>query len=219
MTRGPALPEKLAAAAHEELESLGVRILVDTRVTEVDRKGVHTGDGELVPADIKVWAAGIRGADFLKEIGGLETTRSNQLAVGQTLQTTRDQRIFALGDCCACPRPDSDRPVPRDSALLDYSLRHRVVDRRQAERDIALRLHEDSARAHYHYRSDSGDVGEPHDDLAPTQHRLNHLSHLSLECALILSCHDLRRDQRGSESSVVEPPVDFGIVEFRVLGR
>ena len=108
----PALPEKLAAAAHEELESLGVRILVDTRVTEVDRKGVHTGDGELVPADIRVWAAGIRGADFLEGIGGLETTRSNQLVVGQTLQTTRDQRIFALGDCCACPRPDSDRPVP-----------------------------------------------------------------------------------------------------------
>ena len=108
----PALPEKLAAAAHEELESLGVRILVDTRVTEVDRKGVHTGDGELVPADIKVWAAGIRGEEFLEGIGGLETTRSNQLVVGQTLQTTRDHRIFALGDCCACPRPDSERPVP-----------------------------------------------------------------------------------------------------------
>ena len=108
----PALPEKLAAAAHEELESLGVRILVDTRVIEVDRGGVHTGEGEVIPADIKVWAAGIRGADFLADFGGLETTRSNQLVVTQTLQATRDERIFALGDCCACPRPDSDRPVP-----------------------------------------------------------------------------------------------------------
>lgn len=108
----PALPEKLAAAAHEELTSLGVRILVDTRVSEVDADGVHTGDGEVVAADIKVWAAGIRGADFLDGIGGLETTRSNRLVVRQTLQTTRDDRIFALGDCCACPRPDSDHPVP-----------------------------------------------------------------------------------------------------------
>ena len=72
-----ALPEKLAAAAHEERESLGVRILVDTRVSAVDGDGVHTGDGEVVAADIKVWAAGIRGADFLDGIGGLETTRSN----------------------------------------------------------------------------------------------------------------------------------------------
>ena len=89
-----------------------MRILVDTRVTEVDKKGVHTSDGEVISVDIKVWAAGIRGADFLEGIGGLETTRSNQLVVGQTLQTAADDRIFALGDCCACPRPDSDWPVP-----------------------------------------------------------------------------------------------------------
>ena len=108
----PALPEKLAAAAHEELESLGVRILVATRVTEVNVEGVHISEGEVIPADIKVWAAGIRGADFLDGIGGLETTGSNQLVVGQSLQTTADDRIFALGDCCACPRPDSERPVP-----------------------------------------------------------------------------------------------------------
>ena len=108
----PALPKKLAAAAHEELESLGVRILVGTRVTEVDRAGVHTGDGELISAHIKVWAAGIRGADFLADFGGLETNRNNQLVVEQTLRATRDERIFALGDCCACPRPDSDGPVP-----------------------------------------------------------------------------------------------------------
>ena len=108
----PALPKKLAAAAHEELESLGVRVMVGTRVTEVDRAGVHTGAGELVSAHIKVWAAGIRGADFLAGFGGLETNRSNQLVVEQTLRTTRDERIFALGDCCACPRSDSDRPVP-----------------------------------------------------------------------------------------------------------
>ena len=50
--------------------------------------------------------------DEIDGIGRLETTRSNRLVVRQTLQTTRDDRIFALGDCCACPRPDSDHPVP-----------------------------------------------------------------------------------------------------------
>ena len=108
----PALPEKLAAAAHEELESLGVRILVDTRVTEVDRTRVHTGADETFAADIRVWAAGIQGAEYLQGLGGLETTRSNRLVVTPTLQTTRDERIFALGDCCACPRVDSEDLVP-----------------------------------------------------------------------------------------------------------
>ena len=37
-----------------------------------------------------------------REIGGLETNRTDQLVVRPTLQTTRDARIFAFGDCCSC---------------------------------------------------------------------------------------------------------------------
>ena len=47
-----------------------------------------------------------------KDIGGLETNRINQLVVRPTLQTTRDDDIFAIGDCAACPWPGHDRPVP-----------------------------------------------------------------------------------------------------------
>jgi NADH dehydrogenase len=32
--------------------------------------------------------------------------------VGPTLQTTRDPRIFAIGDCCSYTPPGSERPVP-----------------------------------------------------------------------------------------------------------
>jgi len=42
----------------------------------------------------------------------MEVNRSNQLVVLQTLQTTNDTDIFALGDCAACPQPGSERPVP-----------------------------------------------------------------------------------------------------------
>jgi len=108
----PALPEKLAAAAHKELEALGVRILVSTPVTLATAAGMTTKSGELVAADLRVWAAGVKGGDFLKEIGGLETNRNNQLVVRPTLQTTRDDRVFAIGDCAACTPPGSERPVP-----------------------------------------------------------------------------------------------------------
>lgn len=106
------LPEKLADAAREELEMLGVRVLTDARVAEVTAHGVVTASGETVAADLRVWAAGVKAADFLKDIAGLETDRDNRLVVEQTLQTTRDPRIFAIGDCCACPQPGSERPVP-----------------------------------------------------------------------------------------------------------
>ncbi len=108
----PALPEKLAQAAHEELEALGVRVLTGTMVTQVDAAAIHTKAGETVPAQLKVWAAGVRAPDFLKDIAGLETNRNNQLVVTPSLQTTRDARIYALGDCCACLLPGEERPVP-----------------------------------------------------------------------------------------------------------
>jgi NADH dehydrogenase len=108
----PALPEKLADAAREELEMLGVRVLTGARVAEVTSTGVITASGETIAADLRLWAAGVKGADFLRDIGGLETNAANQLVTLQSLETTRDDRIFAMGDCCACPQPGSGRPVP-----------------------------------------------------------------------------------------------------------
>jgi NADH:ubiquinone reductase (H+-translocating) len=108
----PALPISLAEAAHKELEALGVRVLVNTAIMEATSTGMGTRTGEVIGADLKIWAAGVRAPDVLKDIAGLETTRSNQLVVRPTLQTTRDDRIFAIGDCCYFKPDDSDRPVP-----------------------------------------------------------------------------------------------------------
>lgn len=108
----PALPEKLALAAREELEALGVRVLTDTKVSEVTAAAVLTADGATILADLKVWAAGVRGADRMAGIAALETTVSNQLVVKETLQTTRDERIFAMGDCASCLLAGAERPVP-----------------------------------------------------------------------------------------------------------
>ena len=108
----PALPETLAQAAHEELETLGVRILTGTAIVEVTADAMMTKSGETIPADLKVWAAGVRAPEILREIAGLETTRGNQLVVRPTLQTTRDDRIFAIGDCCFFVPEGQEKPVP-----------------------------------------------------------------------------------------------------------
>jgi NADH dehydrogenase len=108
----PALPEKLAGSALAELEDLGVRVLTGMPVVEVTETAVKTRDGESIPADLMVWAAGVKGHDFIRNIGGLETNGNNQLLVRPTLQTTRDDRIFAIGDCCAFIPAGQSRPVP-----------------------------------------------------------------------------------------------------------
>ena len=129
----PALPERIAQPVHQTLRDLGVTVLTDAAVSEVTEDGLQTKNGDFVPATLKVWAAGIRAPSFLHEINGLETNRINQLQVLPTLQTTRDENIFAFGDCAACPQPDSDRNVPpraqaahQQASLLAKSLARRL---------------------------------------------------------------------------------------------
>lgn len=105
----PALPERLSKAAEALLRKLGVDIHTDAKVAEVQAGGVRLNDGRVLPAELIVWAAGVKAPDVLKDIGGLETNRINQLVVRQTLQTTRDEHIFALGDCAACPWPEANQ--------------------------------------------------------------------------------------------------------------
>jgi NADH:ubiquinone reductase (H+-translocating) len=108
----PALPEDLAKAARSELEVLGVRVLTGTSIVEATASAMRTANGESIPSDLRVWAAGVRGPDVLNQLDGLELTKSNQLIVRPTLQTTQDDRIFAIGDCCYFQPSGNGRPVP-----------------------------------------------------------------------------------------------------------
>jgi len=108
----PVLPERLSDATLHLLEKINVDVLTGERVTEVSRDGVQTQSGRFVPAELVVWAAGIKAPEFLANLDGLESNRMNQLLVRQSLQTTRDPNIFALGDCASCAWPGHDAAVP-----------------------------------------------------------------------------------------------------------
>ncbi|GGA86867.1 NADH dehydrogenase [Neiella marina] len=112
----PALPPRISGAAHIELTKLGVDVRTQTMITEASAEGLHTKDGELIEADLQVWAAGIKGADFLKDIAGLETNRINQLVVKPTLQTSNDERIYVIGDAASCPMTAGGFVPPRAQA-------------------------------------------------------------------------------------------------------
>ncbi len=128
----PALPERLAKSAEKLLGDLGVRVLTGERVTEVTPKGVHTASGKFVPAELTVWAAGIKAPEVLARLDGLEVNRLNQLLVRQTLETTRDPNIFALGDCACCPWPGHEDCVPprAQAAHQQASVLARTLERR-----------------------------------------------------------------------------------------
>ncbi|HKX07569.1 MAG TPA: NAD(P)/FAD-dependent oxidoreductase [Stellaceae bacterium] len=108
----PALPERIALATQDLLRDLKIDVLTGARVAEVMADGVQLADGRRIPAELVVWAAGVKAPAFLKELDGLESNRSNQLVVRPTLQTTRDDRVFAFGDCAAAPWLGTTGTVP-----------------------------------------------------------------------------------------------------------
>lgn len=75
----PVLPERVALAALGLLQDLKVGVHTNERVTEIRADGVVTASGRTIPAELTVWAAGIKAPDFLKDLDGLETNRVNQI--------------------------------------------------------------------------------------------------------------------------------------------
>jgi len=116
----PGLPDDLAESTEKELGERGVHVMTGEAVSEVTSNGVRTANGAEIPARFTVWAAGVRGQPFLASLDGLENNNRDQLLVRRTLQTTRDDRIFAMGDCSACPLDDSgERYVPPRAQAAD----------------------------------------------------------------------------------------------------
>ncbi len=134
----PGLPERISTATRQMLEGIGVQVHTSAKVAEVLPHGVRLGDGRLIAAELVVWAAGVKAADFLRNLDGLEANRINQLVVRPTLQTTLDDNVFAIGDCAACPWPEANHgkggfvPPRAQSAHQQASLMVKQVQRRLA---------------------------------------------------------------------------------------
>jgi NADH:ubiquinone reductase (H+-translocating) len=134
----PALPERLSDAALKLLTSLGVRVHTSSKVAEVSTTGVKLASGSFIPAELVVWAAGVKAPDVLANLDGLESTGSNQLLVLQTLQTTRDENVFIIGDCAACTWVDHPgRYVPPRAQAAHQQATHLV---KQIKRRLAGKL-------------------------------------------------------------------------------
>ncbi|HEY8585524.1 MAG TPA: FAD-dependent oxidoreductase [Rhodanobacter sp.] len=112
----PAAPLSLSGKTHRALLEQGIDVRVNTRIERAQQGQLITADGERLASDLQVWAAGIKCADWLRELDGLETNRLNQLKVSATLQTSRDPNIFVIGDSAECPQPDGSFAPARAQA-------------------------------------------------------------------------------------------------------
>ena len=92
----PTFPEALAAKAQRHLESLGVEIYTNTRVTSVDAGGI-VADGKRIPASTVLWGAGVLASPAGRWLGAA-MDKSGKVIVNADLSVPGHPEIFAIGD-------------------------------------------------------------------------------------------------------------------------
>ena len=92
----PTFPEALSAKAQRHLESLGVEVYTNTRVTAVDEEGI-VANGKRVPASTVLWGAGVLASPAGRWLGAA-MDRSGKMIVNSDLSVPGHPEIFAIGD-------------------------------------------------------------------------------------------------------------------------
>jgi len=87
---------KLSARTKQDLEKLGVEVLLETAVQEVTSSAITLGTGEQVLSNVTIWAAGVKGSPVIHSLN-LPIERE-RLAVEPTLQVRDHPNIWAIGD-------------------------------------------------------------------------------------------------------------------------
>jgi NADH dehydrogenase len=98
-------PPSLSRRAARSLESLGVTLLLERTVVDIDDGAVTVaapdGATERIPARNAIWAAGVEASSLasrLGELSGAEVDRAGRVTVGPDLTLPGHPEVLALGD-------------------------------------------------------------------------------------------------------------------------
>jgi len=92
-----AMDADLAAYAHRALETLGVKVKINSPVKEVAKNFVRTADFEIQSGTI-IWAAGVKAVGASALLTDIEKQRGSRIKVNQFLQLEEDPHVFLIGD-------------------------------------------------------------------------------------------------------------------------
>ncbi len=105
----PVYPQKLSLKAKEDLENLGVCVMVGKKVTNVSEAGVQIED-TLIPCRNVIWAAGNQASPLLKTLD-VPLDRQGRVIVDSELNIPGHPEIFVIGDAAQAMGVDG-KPLP-----------------------------------------------------------------------------------------------------------
>ncbi len=103
-------PEPLQKAAYQQLESLGVEVMLNKAVTGAEPGSVRLSDGMDIPSYTLIWEAGVK-ASPLAEMLGAPIMRNGRVQVTPTLQVEGLPEVYVVGDM-AYLEDENGQPYP-----------------------------------------------------------------------------------------------------------
>ena len=102
----PPFAPSLSARTKKDLEKLGVKVLLNAAVQEVEHRKIKLKDGTTISSEITIWAAGVKGSDAMGQLN--LPTVANRVAVDPTMQVKNYPNVWALGDIAAAIGKDGN---------------------------------------------------------------------------------------------------------------
>lgn len=95
---------RLRRYAAASLRKRGVDLRLNTGVEEVLPNGVKVNGGEVIPAELVIWATGVTAHGEVSG-WGLEQGQGGRILVGSDLRVKGTDAVFAVGDIALSPKP------------------------------------------------------------------------------------------------------------------
>ncbi|MFM2392504.1 MAG: hypothetical protein RLZZ546_481, partial [Bacteroidota bacterium] len=114
----PGMSEKSGKAAEDFLIKMGVNVIKNTRVTNVEENQVILNNGQIIRTRKVIWAAGVTGAS-IEGIQASSITSGNRYIVDEYHRIQGHKEIYALGDiaCMKTEKYPDGHPQVAQSAL------------------------------------------------------------------------------------------------------
>jgi len=105
----PTFSPTLSKRTKKDLEKLGVKVLVGSPVAGVEHRKITLRDKQVLPSEITIWAAGVKGSDAMAQLS--LPVSGNRVVVEPTMQVKNYPNIWALGDIAGALGRDG-KPLP-----------------------------------------------------------------------------------------------------------
>ena len=113
----PGIDPRAQVAAAKRLHSLGVQMILNSPITEVEHKNVVLKDGSRVPFDLLVWTAGVRANKLTNMIPDLKLEKNFCVVIDEYLRIQPFSNIFSIGDMTYCIDPKTGRSMPMTATV------------------------------------------------------------------------------------------------------